>query len=82
MAGGGELGHVYPDLGHDDLGGPPVHTGDGVKPLYLHRERGDHLFDPGAQRGDRLVQVVDVSQDVADQQAVVLGPEPPLERLL
>jgi hypothetical protein len=38
---GGELVHVRPYLGDQDLRCPAVYPWDGVKELYLLRERGD-----------------------------------------
>jgi hypothetical protein len=76
MGRGGELAHVRADLGQDDLGGTAVDPGDGVQQRHLLNERGDHLLDPRRKRGDGLVQVVDVGQDLGDQQPVMVGPEP------
>jgi hypothetical protein len=77
---GGELAHVGADLGHDDLGGALVDPTDGVQQRYLFGERGDHLADPRRQHRDRLVQVVDVGQELSDQQPVMVGAEPAGQR--
>jgi hypothetical protein len=63
MGRGGELAHVRADLGHDDLGGAPVDPGDGVQQRHLGGVRADQLLDPRRERGDGLVQVIDVGQD-------------------
>jgi hypothetical protein len=78
---GGELAHVRADLGHDDLGGALVDPGDGVQQRHLLSERGDHLLDPRRQHRDRLVQVVDVGQDLSDQQPVMVGADVAGQRL-
>jgi hypothetical protein len=75
------LAHVDADLRDDDLGGALVNPGDRVEQVDLVRERGDHLIDAGREVLDGLVDVVDVGQDVADHEAVVLGDEVALERL-
>jgi len=75
MGRAGELVHVRADLGHDDLGGAPVDPGGGVQQRHLLSVRADHLADPRRERGDRLVQVVDVGQDLGDQQPVMVGAE-------
>jgi hypothetical protein len=78
---GRELPHVGADLGDQHLSGAPVHPRDRGKQRHLVRERGDHLPDPCRQQRDRLVQVVNVRQDLRDQQPMMLGAEPALERL-
>jgi hypothetical protein len=78
---GGELAHVRADLGHDDLGGALVDPGDGVQQRHLLGDRGEHLLDPRRQHRDRLVQIVDVGQDLSDQQPVMVGAEPAGQRL-
>jgi hypothetical protein len=78
MPGGGEASHVDPDLGEDDLSGAPVHTRDRAKQGQQRGERGDHLGDLTAQSLDRLVQVVQVCQQLGHQQPVVTR-DPPLE---
>ena len=68
---GGELAHVRPYLGDQDLRCPAVYPWDGVKELYLLGERGDHPLYLDAQLSDGLVKVVDVSQHPADHEAMV-----------
>jgi len=81
VAVGGEPVHVRPTLSDQDLRGPPVDPGDGVKEDYLGGERGDHLLDLGRQPLDGLLQVVDVGQDLPGQKSV-MGPEASLQGLL
>ena len=81
MGGGGELAHVRADLGQDDFGGALVDPGDSVQQRHLLSEGGDDLLDPRRERGDGLVQVVDVGQDLSDQQPVMVGAEPAGQRL-
>jgi hypothetical protein len=76
MGRGGELAHVRADLGHDDLGGALVDSGDGIQQRHLLSEWGDQLLDPRRQHRDGLVQVLDVGQDLSDQQPVMVGAEP------
>jgi hypothetical protein len=38
MGRGGELAHVRADLGHDDLGGALVDSGDGIQQRHLLSE--------------------------------------------
>ena len=76
MGRAGELTHVRADLGQDDFGGASVDPGDGVQQRHLLSVRGDQLLDPRRERGDGLVQVVDVGQDLSDQQPVMVGAEP------
>jgi hypothetical protein len=76
MGRGGELTHVRADLGQDHFGGAPVDPGDGVQQRHLLSVRADDLLDPRRKRGDGLVQVVDVGQDLSDQQPVMVSAEP------
>ena len=43
VPGGGEAGHVHPDLGDDDRGGDRPDAGDLIQPCRRRGERGDHL---------------------------------------
>ena len=70
---GRELVHVRPYLRDQDLCRPAIYSRDGVKELYLLGERGDHPLYLEAQLSDRLVKVVDVSQNPADHEAMVSG---------
>ena len=78
---GGELAHVCPylrdqDLRDQDLRRPAVYPWDGVKELYLLRERGDHPLYLDAQLSNGLLKVVDVSQHPADHEAMVSAESP------
>jgi len=59
VGGGGEPGHVHPDLVDDHAcrGGPD--PGDLIEALHRWGERGDHLLDHGVEVGDVSVQRVD-----------------------
>ncbi|MQB00398.1 MAG: hypothetical protein GEU78_08925 [Actinobacteria bacterium] len=46
-----------------------------LEQLHLSGERDDHLFDARRELFDSLIDVVDVRQDVADHEAMVLGDE-------
>ena len=80
MLGGGERAHVDADLGDQHLGGALLDAGDRHQQVTLAGERGDPLLDLGRQPVDRLVEEVDVREDLADDQRV-LGVEAALERL-
>ena len=78
---GREAAHVWAELREDHLccaGGDAIDRG---QQLSLVRERGEPLLNLLGQRGDRLVQVVDVREDLRDDQRVVRF-EVPRERLL
>ena len=80
MRGGGEPGHVHPDLGQDALGGPLADPGDGVEVVTGPDERDAGLADAGGEQGvhalvqlgDGALQIVDVLQAQPDQQGVVV----------
>src|SRR5215210_5299828 len=76
MSMGGELAHVRPYLRDQDLRCPAVYPWEGVKELYLLRERGDHLLYLHAQLSNGLLKVVDVSQHPANHEAVVSAESP------
>ena len=64
---GGEDGHVHAELGDEDFSGPPADPRDGVQAGEGLRERGQEFLQAIAERGDRLVEVVEVGQrDPAD----------------
>jgi hypothetical protein len=52
-------------------GGTYVDPGNGVEPVNLMSERGDHLLDLGRQAADQLVQEVQLGQDRGHDQGVV-----------
>jgi hypothetical protein len=62
------------------LGGAFVDAGDRVQELELTGERARQLLDLLGQRGDGLVEEVDLGEHLPDEQRVVAG-EAPLERL-
>jgi hypothetical protein len=72
----GELAHVRPYLGDQDLRCPAVDPWDGVKELYLLRERGDHPLYLHARLSNGLLKVVDVSQHPANHEAMVSAESP------
>src|SRR5213593_1632673 len=65
-----EVSHVDPQFGDQHLGGPPGDTVDCIEPREFISERGDDLLDALTQGGDRLVHVVQVSQELADEERV------------
>jgi hypothetical protein len=71
--------HVGPDLGHDHLGHAAANPGDRVQPLHDRRKRAQHLLDLRGDGPDRLIEIVDVGQDLADEEGMVPA-EPPRER--
>ena len=81
MRGGGEPGHVGPDLGEDDVRGGDPDPGDLIELVHRLGERGDQLLDPGLDRGDVGAGLVDPGEHGAQQERVVVG-EVPDERLL
>ena len=60
--------------------GALLDAGDRAEQLNRFGERGDLRLDHGGELGDRLVEVVDVGEDAADDQRV-LCVEAALERL-
>src|ERR687896_2726328 len=78
MTMGGELVHVRPYLRDQDLRRPAIYSWYGVKELYLLGERGDHPLYLDAKLCNRLIEVVDVSQHLADHETMVSG-EPPFQ---
>ena len=73
MGGGGEHGHVHPDLGDEVLGGDAADAGDAVELRHLVLKRGDELFDLGGQLVDLGAQAVDVLEHDAQHEGVVVG---------
>ena len=71
MAAGGEDAHVGADLSDDHLGVAAADTGDRLEQRQRRRERGDLLLDPVRAGTDRLVQVVEVGEDLGDEEGVV-----------
>jgi len=61
-----EDAHVGADLGHDHLGGAPLHAGDRAEQLNRRRERADLLGDRSREQADLLIEEVDVGEDRAD----------------
>jgi hypothetical protein len=71
MASGREGGHVGADLCYDDLGDASANPRDRVEPVHHRPERAQHLLDLRRHRGDRLVEIVDVGQQLTDEESVV-----------
>ena len=80
VLGGRERVHVDADLGDQHLGGALLDAGDRHQQLTLPGERGDPLLDLARQPVDRLVEEVDVREDLRDDQRV-LGVKAAHERL-
>jgi hypothetical protein len=72
MRRGGEAGHVHADLTDDGFGHPLVDARDGGQEVPLAGERGDHPVDLGGEALDGLLQVIEVSEDLADDDGVVV----------
>ena len=77
---GGERAHVDADLGDQHLCGALLDAGDRHQQVTLAGEGGDLLLDRPRQPVDRLVEEVDVREDLPDDQRV-LGLEATDERL-
>jgi hypothetical protein len=75
-----EAARVRSELGQHHLGGQPPDARDRLQQLKLRLERAQPLLDLRRQRSDRLVEVVDVGEQVRDEQRVVAR-EAALERL-
>src|SRR5690349_17182901 len=73
---GREPRHVDPQLGDQDLGGPPPDPRDRAQQPQLLGERGQNLLDPLVQPVDHGREVVDVVQVQPGQQGVLVA-EPP-----
>jgi hypothetical protein len=58
----------------------PIHPRDAAEQLHLGPERVDQPPDLVGEAADRLVEVVELGQDLAHDKGV-MGPEPPLQRL-
>ena len=81
MPGGGEPGHVDPDLGDDRRGGDRPDAGDVIEAGRRCRERGQIRLDLGVDGGDVGVDRVDARQHPGQQEPVVVV-EVAVERLL
>jgi len=80
MPGGGEPGHVHPDLGDDHRSGHRPPAGDLIQAGDRLGERGDHLLDGRLELGDVGAQGVHAGEHLGQQHPVVVG-EVPGERL-
>src|SRR5207245_7269289 len=80
MAGRWKHRHVRADLGEDRLSRSALDPGDRHPALNLWGERAELLLDVGANGGDRLLEVVEVREDLAEQERMV-GAEAARERL-
>jgi hypothetical protein len=78
VRGGGKAAHVGPGLGDDHLGGVGGDAGDRAEQVNRLRERGDFGLHLGIEPADRGGEVVDVVQQGAQHQRVVVA-EPALE---
>lgn len=81
MVGGGEAGHVEPDLGGDHAGGDGIDAGDLAQPRDRLGIRGDLGAVSGVQGGDVRIDGVDTAERLREQEGVVVG-EVTGERLL
>jgi len=68
MAGRRKRRHVRADLGEDRLSRSALDPGDRHQALNLWGERAELLLDVGANGGDRLLEVVEVREDLAEQE--------------
>jgi len=75
-----ESGHVASDLADDDFGRPTLNAGDRAQQPHCGGERSDLFADRLGEPVDLLIEEVDVREDRADPQCVVLF-EASLERL-
>src|SRR5439155_14307818 len=64
----------------ENLRGPLIDAWDGVEPLESSGERRDHDADLGAERLDGLIEVVNLSDQLPDEECMV-GPKPSPESL-
>jgi hypothetical protein len=76
----GPRAHVGADLRQQNFGGAPLDADDGAQQRQVGGERAQSLDDLGAQARDGPVEVIEVPQQLAQQQAVV-GAHPPGQRL-
>ena len=72
--------HVQADVCHDAFNRPLVHLRDRIQRRQHRRERAKRLGDGLTQLFDGFLQIIEVSQHLADQQCMVL-PKPPHQRL-
>ena len=80
MAGGREARHVAAEFGDDRLGGAARDPGNGVEPgERVGLGRGERR-DVAIAGRDRLVEELDVAQELVEQEAV-MGGDAPGERL-
>jgi len=73
VLGGWEHAHVDADLGDQDLGGALLDARDRHQQVTVRRERAELLLDLGREPVDRLVEEVDVREDLPDDQRVLVG---------
>jgi hypothetical protein len=74
----GEATHIDTDLGDDHLRRSLLNARDGLQTLNDLRERAQPFLDLVAALLDRLVEIVQVSQDACNQKLVV-APETALQ---
>src|SRR5258708_2072921 len=71
MPGTGEAAHVRSDLGEDDFGQAPLDAWDGLQTLELLLKRAQALRDLLAQRCDVFLQVINMSELLLYQEAMM-----------
>src|SRR3546814_13522030 len=74
MAGCGEPGRVDTDLSDDCLRGELTDPGDRLEKISRRLERDDTLHDLSGEGLDRVIEAVDVSEDLTGHGAVVSDP--------
>ena len=72
MLGGCEGGHIDADLGDQHLGDALFDAGDAHQQVTLGSERAHPLLDIGREAVDRLVEKVDVREDLPDHERVLV----------
>jgi hypothetical protein len=76
MLGRREDRHVDPDLRDDHFGRALADPADSVEARQFVRERGDALVAVAADGRDRLIQVVDVREELTDEKGVMKAAAP------
>jgi hypothetical protein len=66
-----EPAHIWADLGKDCLGIAAIDPGDRIEEINLRSsKRGDHLGDIVAESFDGLIEVFQMSKELADKDSV------------
>jgi hypothetical protein len=71
VAGGGEPRHVEPDLGDERFGGAAADAWDGVQAIECRLKRAKSLLHFGIELLDELVECIEVSQLLSEQEALM-----------